>query len=129
MDAGGSDSHQRVAGLDVLAGHKILLIRYANCEAGQVILILRIKAGHFSCLAADQSRVGLNASFTDTAYNSGDLLGIVLAAGNIVQEVKGLTACARDVVDAHSDAVNAYCIVLIHKKSDLELCAHAVCSG
>ena len=129
MDAGGSDSHQRVAGLDVLSGHKILLIRHANCEAGQVILILRIKAGHLCCLAADQSRVGLNTSFAYAAYDSGDLLGIVLAAGNIVQEIKRFAARAGDVIDAHSDAVNAYCIVLIHKKSDLELCAHAVCSG
>ena len=121
MDAGGGDADQGVAGGYILSGDQVFPVYDADRETGQVIFILGIKAGHFRCLAADQGSAGLIAAVTDALDDLGDLFGIILAAGNVIQEKEGLAAGAGHVVDAHGDTVNADRIMPVHQESQLEL--------
>ena len=48
VNAAGCDSDKGIACFDVCSGDEILLIYHANCEAGQIVLIFRIKARHLA---------------------------------------------------------------------------------
>ena len=126
VDAGGGNADQDVAGGDLLSGDQVLPVHDADRETGQVILILGIKAGHFRRLAADQGSAGLIAAVTDALDDLGDLFGIILAAGNVIQEKEGLAAGAGHVVDTHGDTVDAHRIMTVHQESQLELGPDAV---
>ena len=114
MNAAGCDSDKGIACFDVCSGDKILLIYHANCEAGQIVLIFRIKARHLGSLAADQSCIGLDAAVSHTFYDGSDFLRIVLAAGNVVKEEQGLCTAADYIVYAHSDAVDTDRVMFVH---------------
>ena len=82
-----------------------------------------------SSLAADQLTSGLNATFRNARNDLGDLLGVILAAGDIVKEQKRLRAAADDVVDAHGNAVDTDGVMLVHHHGKFELGADAVRTG
>ena len=64
-------------------------------EAGQVVLVFRIEAGHFGGFAADQGAAGLHAALRHAGDDVRDALGLVLAAGDVIQEKQGLCAARR----------------------------------
>ena len=80
-------------------------------------------------LAADQRAAGAHAALRNALHDLGDLLGVVLAAGDIIEEEERLRAAAHDVVDTHGDAVDADRIVLVEQHGGDELCADAVRAG
>ena len=77
-------------------------------------------------LTADQRSSGLDAAFCHAGDDLCDLLGHVLAAGDVVQEEQGLCAAADHIVDAHGNAVDAHGVMLVQLEGDLELGADAV---
>ena len=126
MHAGGRQADQRVAGADLRIVHDSVAIHHAHGEAGQIVLVLGIEAGHFRRLAAVEGAARLHAALGYAGDDGRDLLGHVFAAGDVVQEGQGLRAAADDVVDAHGHAVDAHGVVLVHQEGDFELRAHAV---
>ena len=55
--------------------------------------------------------------------------GVVLAAGDVVQEEEGGSAAADDIVDTHGHAVDAHGVMLVHQEGQLQLGTHAVGAG
>ena len=129
VNAAGCDSDKGIACFDVCSGDEILLIYHANCEAGQIVLIFRIKARHLGSLAADQSCIGLDAAVSHTFYDGSDFLRIVFAAGNVVQEKQRLAACTGNIVHAHSHTVDTDGVVFVHDKCQFQFGTHTVGSG
>ena len=82
-----------------------------------------------SGLAANESGTGLDTALCHAGNDLGDLLGVILAAGNIVQEEQRLCANANDVVDAHSNGINADGVMFVHQNRQLHLGAAAVGAG
>ena len=126
---GGGQAEDHVAGLDLGLVKDLVLIHHAHGEAGQVILVDGIEAGHLGGLAADEGSAGLDTALGHTGDDARDLLRDVLAAGDVVQEEQGLGTHADDVVDAHGHAVDAHGVVLVHEERQLEFRAHAVGAG
>ena len=83
----------------------------------------------FSRFAAYQGATGLNAALGHALDDLGDLLGNVLAAGNVIQEDQGLGTGADDVVDAHGHTVDADGIVLVHVLGHAQFGADTVGAG
>ena len=82
-----------------------------------------------SGLAANQRSAGLDTALCHAAHDLGDLFGDVLAAGDVVQEEKGLGAAADNVVNAHGNGVDANGVMLVHENGQLDLGAAAVGAG
>ena len=129
VNAGGGQRQNYVAHSHAGVVDDLLLVHDAHGEAGQVIILHRHHAGMLGSLAADQGSAGLDTAFGHTADDLGDLLGDVLAAGNVVQEEQGLCAAADDVVDAHGHGVDADGVMLVHQDGQLDLGAAAVGAG
>ena len=129
VDAGGGQSHQYVAGGQLFAVNDLFLIHDAHREAGQIVLVHGIEAGHLGGLAAHQGALGLAAALGDAGDDVSDAGGVVLAAGDIVQEEHGGGAAAHNVVDAHGHTVDAHGVVLVHQEGQLQLGAHTVGAG
>ena len=129
MQSGGGNADEGVADLDVGAVDDFLLVRKSHAEAGKVIFLRRVEAGHFSGLAADQGAARLHAALRYAAHDVGDLLRDILADGKVIEEEKGLCAAARDVVRAHGNAVDTHRFMLVHEEGDFQLGTHAVSAG
>ena len=114
MDAGRRDPDELITGLYVIARDNILLIRDTNGKSRQIVFIFGIESGHLGRLSADQRRAGLDAALAYAADDLGDLFRHIFAAGNIIQEKERFAAGARDVIDAHCDAVDADSVVPVH---------------
>ena len=67
------------------------------------------------CLAADQRTVRLYAALSHTGNDRCDLLRIVLAACNIIQEKQRFTARTCNIVDTHRNSIDSDCIMLVHE--------------
>ena len=126
VQAAGLQTDEQVPLLEGGAVDHLVLVHQTHGEAGQVVLVLAVHAGHLGGLAADEGAAGLAATLGDAGDDLLDALGLILAHGHIIQEEHGHGAGADDVVDAHSHAVNAHGIVLVHEKGDLQLGADAV---
>ena len=98
----------------------------ADGEARKVVVVGGHGAGVLGGLAADERAAGLHAALRHAGDERRDLLRLVLANGDVVEEEDGLCAAADDVVDAHGDAVDADGVVLVHQLRDALLRAHAV---
>ena len=98
----------------------------ADGEARKVIVVGRHGAGMLGGLAADERAAGLHAALSHAGNERRDLLRLVLADGDVVEEEDGLCAAADDVVDAHGDTVDADGVVLVHQLRDALLRAHTV---
>ena len=86
MYTGGSDSHQYITGLDVLAGDQILTLYHTYCKSGQIVLILRHQSGMLCGLTAYQCCVRLLTALCHALYDGSDLLGNIASACDIIQE-------------------------------------------
>ena len=129
MEAGGGQGDDDIAGLHGLVIEDLFLVHNAHGETGQIVLVLRHHARVLSGLAAHQRTVSLDAALGHTLDDLGDLLGDVAAAGDVVEEDQRFCTGADDVVDAHSHAVDADGVVLVHDHGDLQLGADAVGAG
>ena len=129
MHTGGGQRQDDVAGLHGGVVQDLALVHHAHGEAGQVVFLLGHHAGMLGCFAAHQGAAGLHAALGHAFDDLGDLLGNVLAAGNVVQEDQRLGAGADDVVDAHGHAVDADGIVLVHVLGHTQFGAHTVGAG
>ncbi len=114
VDAGGGQADEQVPLGQLLAVDDLLLVHQPDREAGQVVLLLGVEAGHLGGLTAHQGALGLTAALGDAGDDVRDAGGVVLAAGDVVQEEHGSGAPAHDVVDAHGHAVDAHGVVLVH---------------
>ena len=83
----------------------------------------------FGSLAAHQGAARLHAALGHALDDLCDLLGDILAAGNVVKENQGLRACTDHVIDAHGNAVDADGVVLVQQHGDTQLGADAVGAG
>ena len=129
MNAARGERDYHITGGHGLVVDDLILVNYASAVAREVVLVYRIEAGHLGGLAADERRAGLHAALADAADDIGYPLGIVLAAGDVIEEEQGLCAAANYVVDAHCHAVYADGVVLVHEKGQLEFCTHSVCAA
>ena len=86
MNTRGSHSDQDITWLEILTCDHLLLIADANRKTGKIILILSHQTRMLRSLTADQSSFGLETAVCNTLDDIRDLLRIVLAACNIVQE-------------------------------------------
>ena len=62
MHAGGGQADEHVALGDARAVDDRGLLGHADREAGQIVLVLVVHAGHLGGLAADQAGAGLHAA-------------------------------------------------------------------
>ena len=120
---------QHVACLQMFSGNHIFFVADTNCKSCQIIILLRHQSRMLCCLSANQSSLRLKTALCHTFYNRSNLFGIILSAGNIIQEKQRLAACTCNIVDAHRYSVNTNGVMLIHNNSQLHLGSAAVCSG
>ena len=126
MYAAGGQGDDRITGVYAVFVDHLGAIHDTHCEAGQIVLILGHQTGMLGGLAADQGTAGLHTALGNAGNDGGDLLGLVLAAGNVVEKEQRTGAGADDVVHAHSHAVDTHGVVLVHHKGQLDLGADAV---
>ena len=129
MHAVGSQTDEHIAGHNVLAIQNLFLVHHTHREAGKIIFVLGIEAGHLSSLAADQCAACLPTSLGNAGNNLLDPCGIVLAACHIVQEEHGAGAGTYDIVDTHGNTVDANGVVLVHQKCNFQLGANTIGAG
>ena len=88
-----------------------------------------IEAGHLSGLAAHQGALGLAAALGDAGDDVGDAGGVVLAAGDVVQEEHGAapphTMSLTHMATQSMPTVSCF----VHQEGQLQLGAHAVGAG
>jgi hypothetical protein len=80
---------------------------HADAEAGQVIVVVGVHAGHLGGLAAAQRATGELAAPGDPTDHRRRAVDVEAAAGVVVEEEQRLGAGHRDVVRAHRDEVDA----------------------
>ena len=83
------------------------LLDDADGEAGDVVLADRVEAAHLSGLAANEGATGLFAGIRDALDDSGALLGVELADGEVVEDEERHRALDEDVVDENGNGVKA----------------------
>ena len=129
VHTGGRQGKNHITGCHGLVAQDLFLIHNAHGETGQIVLLLRHHARVLGSLAAYQRAVGLHAALSHALDDLCDLLGNVAAAGDVIQEYQRLCTGADDIVHAHSHAVDADGIVLVHDHGNFQLGAHAVGAG
>ena len=129
VNTAGCDSDQGIACFDICSGNEVLLIYHTNSKACQIILIHRIEARHLSSLTTDQRCIRLETAISHTFYDGSDLLRIVFAAGNVIQEEQRFSACTGNVVYTHSHTVNTNGIMFVHDESQFQFGTYSVGSG
>ena len=126
MRSRGGEPDDGVAGAYARAVDDPLALDDADAEAGEVVVVARVHAGHFRRLAADQRAARLDAALGDAGD---DALGHVdgqLAGRVIVEEEQRLRALHDDVVGAHRDQVLADPVVQAGVDREPKLGADAV---
>ena len=129
VDAGGGEADEDIAFRHGRAVQHMLLVGQPHGEAGQIILVLRIEAGHLSGLTAHQGTSRLAAALHHAGDDGLNAAGHVLPHRQIVQEKEGTRPGTDNIVDTHGHAVDAYGVVLVCEEGDLQLGAHAVGAG
>ena len=129
MNAAGGQRNDDIPRLHGGVVQNLALVHSAHGKARQVVLVLRVEAGHFGSLAAHQCTARLDAALGHALHDVGDALRHVFAAGNVIQKYQRFGAGADDVIDAHGHAVNAHSVMLVHILGDAQLGAHAVGAG
>ena len=103
-----------------------IALDHADAEAGEVVVVAVIHAGHLGRFAAHQRGAGQHAAFGDAAdHRLGDL-DAQLAGGVVVEEEQRLGARDDDVVGAHGDQVDADLVVPAGVDGQAQLGADAV---
>ena len=129
MHAGGGEAEDDVAFGDVAGRKQLATLGSADRKACEIVITASIHAGHFGRFAADQRTACLAATGCDTADDRCTLIGIELAGSEVVEEEQRFGALDHEVVDAHSDEVDADRVMLVGVDGDLQLGADAVIGG
>ena len=129
MNAGGRQSDHHIAWLYIFRVEHLILVHNAYAEACKVILVHRIKSRHLGSFAANQRTAGLYAAVCHALNDVCYLFRDIFAQCNIIQEYQRFCTAADDVVDTHCHTVDAHCVMLVQHECNLQLGAHAVCSG
>jgi hypothetical protein len=106
-----------------------VLLDETDAEAGEIVIVARVHAGHLGRFAADERTARLHAAFDDAlddTFRRGDA---ELACGVVIEKEQGLGALDDDVVRAHRDQVDADRVVAPGFDRQPELGADAVGSG
>ncbi len=93
----------------------------AHSKAREIKITLMIHARHFRRLATDQSATRQLATLGDAVNDPCCLFQLQLTRREIVKEKQWLSALADQIVDAHSDQVNADCIDVTCVNRDAQL--------
>ena len=91
----------------------MLIIRQPHNEPRHVIFPLRIEAGHFCCLTADEGAVCLFAAGDNALDDLNSLVSIQFSHGDVIQHKERGGSLDHDIVDTHGDQVNAHRIVFV----------------
>ena len=113
MNAGGGQADEGVPLPDPATVDDLRLVHHAHGEARDVVVLRGHDAGVLGGLAADQGAAGLDAALRHAGDDGGDLLRLVFADGDVVQEKEGPGSAADDVVDAHGHTVDSDGIVFV----------------
>src|SRR5690606_5263968 len=89
VGTGGVQGDQYVTRFDASDLNDLILFYHPDGEAGQVIVVLLVHAGHLGGLAADQRTARLHTALADTLYHVGGQIDIQAAGGVVVQEEQG----------------------------------------
>ena len=126
MDAGGRKAYENIALTQIPAVDDVFSVNYAYRESRQIVFVLGHESRMFRGLTADKGASGLLTPFRNTLDDLSDLLGMIFAAGYIIQEEQRLAASAHYVIDAHCDRIDTYRVMFVHKERDLDLCSASV---
>ena len=126
MWAGRREAEQHIAFNDIVGRQELAALGGADGEAGKVIVLVLVHAGHFCGLTADQRAPGLAAAFRDAADDRNALVGIEFAGSEIVEKKQGFCTLYNEIVDAHGHEIDADGVVFAGVDGDLELGADAV---
>ena len=106
-----------------------VLLDDADAEAGEIVVLAVVHAGHLGGLAADQRAPACTQPSTmPRDHGLGDL-DLQLAGGVVVQEEQRLGALHDDVVDAHGDQIDADRVVAAGVDREPQLGADPVGAG
>ena len=86
MYTAGRKSNDDVSLLHSVLVQNLILVDNTEGETGEVILVLRVKAGHFSGLSTREDSTRLYTALCHTRDDGCNALRVVLAAGNVVEE-------------------------------------------
>ena len=78
MHAGGGKADDRIACGNVRARQQLAALGGADGKAGEVVVVVRVEAGHFRGLAADQRAAGLAAASAMPATTAAAISGVSL---------------------------------------------------
>ena len=95
-------------------------------RSGDVVVVIGEQTGVLGGLAADEGRARLGAAARDARDDVGDSRGDDLAARDVVGHEQRPGADHDDVVDDHTDQVDADGVVLVDGTGDRDLGAHAI---
>ena len=117
MNACRRKADEDVAGFDRFACNDFFAVDDADAEAGQIVVVLCVEAGHFSRFAAEEGAARFLAGIGDAFYDRRYLYGVQLAYGDVVQEEQRFRPLDENIVDGHGYAVLANRIMLVHHDS------------
>ena len=129
LEAGGGQADEHVARADLRAGDDALLVDDADDGADEVVLALRIEAGHLGGFAAEQRAAVFAAGLAHALDDAGEHRRGEMRRADVVEEEQRRGALREDVVDAVVDEALPDRVVAAGHVGDLELRAHAVRGG
>jgi hypothetical protein len=115
-----------VAGLDPSAVDQLLLFDHRQAEAGQVVTVGAVEAGHLRGLPTQQRAAAAAAAGRDALHHLRQGGGAELAGGDVIQEEQRFGAAGDHVVDAHRHQVDADAVVATMGLGQVELGADPV---
>ena len=122
----GSQTQYHIAYTDAAAGNDIFFFHHADGKTRQVVFTNGIHARHFSSFPANQGAAGFFATLCNAFDDIGRARNIQFTAGKIIQEKQRFCSLNQNIVNTHSDKVNADRIMLIPIKSKLELGSYSI---
>ena len=129
VDTGRSHTDQHISRIQFFSCEKILLVDHTYCKSGKIVLIFRHKSRMLCCLSTDQCCTRLYTALCHTAYDLSDLLRIVLAACDVIQEKQRFCACTCNVIYTHGNCIDSYRIMFVHNHGKFYLGSTSVCTG
>jgi hypothetical protein len=129
MRAGGGEAQHHVACRGPRAVDDAVAFHHTDAEAGEVVVVTVVHAGHLRGLAADQRCAGELAAFGDAAHHGLGHVDAQLAGGVVIEEEQRLGARHGDVVGTHGDQVDADLVVPAGVDGQAQLGAHAIGAG
>ena len=129
MNARRGEAKNHIARRDLVGGQHLLALDRADAKAGEVIIAIRIHAGHFGGFAADQRASGLFATLGDAGDDIGRDPIVELSGRIIIEEEQRLGPLNDQVVRAHGDQVDSDAVMSARIDRELQLGSDPVVCG